>query len=171
MTRIRWTICLAAGVLFAASGCGGDPTASIPLVPVRGTVTINGKPLGNARVSFVPVDTGSKISTSGGDTTGPEGNYMATFSGRSGLAVGKYKVTVTPNPPDEEAAKVSDAFKDDPFMAAEASRAAVASKPSKAKPPEVKGEFDADVDGSKKTYDFDVKAKAADAAFYTKGNS
>ncbi len=58
-------------------GCGDDES-SIKLVKVMGTVTKNGKPLADARISFVP-EAGNKFSTPGVDTSGPEGNYMVSF--------------------------------------------------------------------------------------------
>jgi hypothetical protein len=157
MARIQWAVPLA---ILGLVGCG-DAESSITLVPVKGTVTLNGKPMGNAQISFVP-DPGNKKSTAGGDTTGPEGNYMARFKGRSGLAPGKYKVTIAPGV-SSSSAGVSEAFKDDPFMAAEGARAASSSNAS-AKKLEIKGEFDAEVDSSGSPLDFDVKATSAAAS-------
>jgi len=95
------------------SGCGsGDETSSYRLVPVTGTVTLNNKPLGGAKIDFLP-DASNQPMTPGGDTTGPEGNYRAMYRNRSGLAPGKYKVVVTSMPPG---LKIPDQFKDDPMM-------------------------------------------------------
>lgn len=149
-------------VSIGAFGCGGDPDSKVALVPVKGTVTLNGKPMANASVSFIP-DGNNKNSTAGGDTTGPEGNYMARYRGRSGLAPGKYKVTIAPGVSSGSSSDVSDAFKDDPFMAAEGARAAAASRPA-AKKLEIKGEFDAEVEAAGSTLDFDVKASSAASA-------
>lgn len=79
-------------------GCGGGPR----LVPVAGTVTLDGKPLEGATVSFVPA-AGSTVSTSGTDVTGPEGNFQMTFKGRAGLAPGLYTVMISKT---EEAAPI-----------------------------------------------------------------
>lgn len=154
MTWIRYASSL---VLLGVIGCGGDPDNSITLVPVKGTITLNGKPMANAAVSFVP-DAGNKFNTPGGDTTGPEGNYMARFRNRSGLAPGKYKVMITPGT-STAAGNVSEAFKDDPFMASEAARA----KPV-AKAMEIKGEFEGEVTETGATLDYDVKATSAATA-------
>jgi len=162
MTWIRRAVPL---VLLGAIGCSDDPDAAVKLVPVKGTVTLNGKPMANAVVSFVP-EPGNKTGTAGGDTTGPEGNYMARYRGRSGLAPGKYKVTIAPGAPTESMSHVSDAFKDDPFMAAEGARAATALKPV-AKKAEIRGEFDAEVTASPSPLDFDVKATSAASAAAT----
>jgi hypothetical protein len=151
--------------LVGLAGCGGDPDAAVTLVSVKGVITLNGKPMANAVVQFVP-DPGNKTGTAGGDTTGPEGNYMARYRGRSGLAPGKYKVSISPGTPSNVSGVptgASDAFKDDPFMASEASRAAAAAKPA-AKNLEVKGEFDAEVSEQGSTLDFDVKASSAAAS-------
>jgi hypothetical protein len=72
------------------SGCGDGVT----LVPVSGTVTLDGKPLEGATLSFVPLP-GNPVTTSGTDVTGPTGNFQMTFNGRAGLAPGKYKVMVS----------------------------------------------------------------------------
>ena len=159
MILIRWTIPL---TLFGVLGCSGDPDGAVRLVPVRGTITLNGKPMANAAVSFVP-EPGNPSSTAGGDTTGPEGNYLARYRNRSGLSPGKYKVLVTPGLASDTSANVSDAFKDDPFMAGEGSRVSTARKPA-AKALEIKGEFDAEVAPKGSTLDFDVKSTTAAAS-------
>ncbi|MDR3637056.1 MAG: carboxypeptidase regulatory-like domain-containing protein [Isosphaeraceae bacterium] len=153
VTWIRWAVPLA---LLGMIGCGGDPDGTASLVPVKGTVTLNGQPLAGAKVSFIP-DPGNKTGTAGGDTTGPEGSYMARYRNRFGLAPGKYKVTVVPEASSDPSPNVSEAFKDDPFMAGEGTRVAQAGKRG-VKKPEVKGEFDAEVAAPKSTLDFDVNA-------------
>jgi hypothetical protein len=71
-------------------GCGDGPA----LVPVAGVVTLDGKPLEGATLSFIPAP-GNVVSTAGNDATGPTGNFKMTFNGRSGLAPGKYSVLVS----------------------------------------------------------------------------
>jgi hypothetical protein len=71
-------------------GCGDGPT----LVPVSGVVTLDGKPLEGATLSFIPAP-GNAISTPGSDATGPTGNFKMSFNGRAGLAPGKYSVLVS----------------------------------------------------------------------------
>jgi len=80
----------ALGVVALAPGCGGD----VKLVSASGVVTLDGEPLEGATVAFIPV-AGNAVSTAGSDMTGPKGNFQMTFNGRSGLAPGKYKVTVS----------------------------------------------------------------------------
>src|SRR5436305_5635610 len=99
---MRWVRMVAGFALTGLIGCGGGTDDdNIKLVRVTGTITQNGKPLPNADVSFVP-QTGNKDSTPGVDQTGPEGNYMVKYKGRTGVAPGKYQVIITP--PDEVAA-------------------------------------------------------------------
>src|SRR5438105_558805 len=100
---------------FSLVACGsGDETRSFKLVPVSGTVTLNGKPLAGATVVFAP-EAANKPSTPGSDTTGPEGNYKLMYRNRSGVAPGKYKVTVAM--PLKTSGVVNESFKDDPYMA------------------------------------------------------
>ena len=74
----------------AIAGCGDGPR----LVPVAGSVTLDGKPLEGATLSFMP-ESGTGVSTPGTDVTGPDGNFTMTYNGRSGLAPGKYKVLIS----------------------------------------------------------------------------
>lgn len=155
MTRIRWAASLA---IFGIIGCSSDPDSAINLVPVKGTITLDGKPMANAMVSFIP-EAGDGPSTAGGDTTGPDGNYMAQYRNRTGLAPGKYKVTVVPGLSEDPAGGIPEELKGDPFMAAEGARVAAATRPSKKA--EIKGEFTAEVKGDGEPLNFDVKAASA----------
>ncbi len=136
-------------------GCGGGPK----LVPVKGTITQNGKALEGAQLAFTP-DPSNEDSTTGTDITGPEGNYMAMYQQRSGLAPGKYTVliskTITPasaTPTDPEI---------DPYMAqVGAESAAGANIQKKAAPVEViEDKFSIEVPPEGGVFDHDVKAKA-----------
>src|SRR5207248_798293 len=84
------------------------------LVPVSGVVTLDGKPLEGATVSFLPIPS-NEMGQLGEDITSPSGDYTAMTKGRSGLVPGKYRVVVTKFLIDP--AKIHVAFKDDPFMA------------------------------------------------------
>jgi hypothetical protein len=75
-------------------GCGG-PKQDLPeVVPVSGTVTLDGKPLANATVTFIPVGT-----TRGGTCLGvtdDSGRYeMSAGNGRKGTPVGEFRITCT----------------------------------------------------------------------------
>lgn len=74
-----------------AAGCGGEGGPA--LVPVEGTVTMDGKPYANANVSFIP-DASNSAVTSGSAITADDGSYKARYLSRYGLAPGKYKVTI-----------------------------------------------------------------------------
>ena len=73
-------------------GCGGNP--NLPkLMPVRGTVTLDGKPLPSAMLSFIPV--GSTRGTGAGGLTDQNGKYeLVARHGGKGAAIGNYRVTV-----------------------------------------------------------------------------
>jgi uncharacterized protein (TIGR03067 family) len=63
------------------------------LVPVEGRVTLDGKPLANATVVFVPVDKGGQRATG---TTDQDGKYKLTTLGKkAGVRPGRYKVVIS----------------------------------------------------------------------------
>ena len=74
----------------ALAGCGG---AGNKVAMVTGTVTLNGKPLADAMVEFVPI--GGTGSTAFGRTD-DNGAYKMEYSrDQSGVFVGKYEVHIT----------------------------------------------------------------------------
>ena len=82
-----------AAVLLAVGliGCGGSGPGDA--VSVRGTVTLDGKPLRGAVVTFVP--TGATPGVGGRARTGADGKYALTgLRGESGVPAGTYRVTV-----------------------------------------------------------------------------
>lgn len=87
---------LGLGVLLVsfAVGCGGGRDSSLPdLVPVNGTVTLDGKPLAGAMVTFLPV--GATRGRSCYGVTGEDGRYELTESGTNkGSPVGEFSVLV-----------------------------------------------------------------------------
>jgi hypothetical protein len=81
-------------------GCSSEP--SVGAVPVTGTVTLDGKPVEGATISFVP-DGDSSLSASG--LTDASGNFRLTsVSPGDGAVPGKYKVTVSKLTADSQAA-------------------------------------------------------------------
>jgi hypothetical protein len=90
LTRTYGMLASVSATLLAVVGCSDGPT----LVPVAGVVTLDGKPLEGATLSFVPLP-GNPVSTAGTDATGPSGNFKMTYNGRAGLAPGKYSVAVS----------------------------------------------------------------------------
>jgi hypothetical protein len=161
MRRFPTVIILA---LAALAGCGGSEEESYTLVKVSGTITRNSKPLAGAKVSFLP-DGGNPISTPGSDQTGPEGNYLVAFKGRSGVAAGKYKVIITPALELPGGAKIPPEYENQPGMYRLMLQTQnKVDKPARAESKQVaaKSEFEAVVepDISSKTLDFDVKSSS-----------
>src|SRR5262245_63676 len=76
----------------ALAGCGGGGEGDA--VAVRGTVTLDGKALPGAVVTFTP--TGSTRGVGGRGRTGPDGGYtLQGLRGGSGVPAGTYQVTVS----------------------------------------------------------------------------
>ncbi len=142
-------------------GCSGTEEDRYQLVKVTGTITKNGKPLADADVSFVP-GSGNQVSTPGVDRSGPQGTYMLSFKGRTGVAPGKYKVLITPPVEVPAGAAIPDAFKNDPvmFRTSLKARSAGQNKATEVKKEIVRSEFNAEVDEKdvNVTLDFDVKS-------------
>lgn len=89
-SRWRVAVWLMTAVLMILPGCGGADTKPKP-VPVKGVVTLRGKPLANARVSFY--STGASMPASG--ETNDAGEFTLTmFAKGDGALVGENKVTV-----------------------------------------------------------------------------
>ncbi len=83
------------GLLSLSSGCGGPAAA-----PVTGHVALNGKPMTSGTVTFVPVK--AKGNTSVEEALGDinaKGEYTLQTRGKSGVALGWYKVTVASTGP------------------------------------------------------------------------
>jgi hypothetical protein len=87
------------------------------------------------------------------------------FKGRSGVAPGKYKVTVTP-PDPSTSGSVPEAFKDDPAMLGFAQDARSLVQGEKKEDPNYKNEFEAEVPDGGAVLDFDVQTapKASEKA-------
>lgn len=75
-------------LIISLLGCGGAR-----LSPVEGTVTLDGKPLANASIQFVPQGAG-KDATGGTDKSGHF--VMSTLTPKDGVAPGSYKVVIAP---------------------------------------------------------------------------
>lgn len=86
---MRRLCCVLTAALLAA-GCG----SSGPVLPVNGIVTLDGKPLDGAAVTFY-AEPGA-AATGGTALTGTDGKFVILGAkGQNGLAPGKYKVTVS----------------------------------------------------------------------------
>lgn len=76
------------GAILLIAGCADGGPA---LGTVSGTVTLDGKPLANAIVSFVP-EAGGRPSVG---TTDEQGNYQLGYIDRLGALIGNHKVSIT----------------------------------------------------------------------------
>jgi len=160
MKRYHVTALIGASLLF--TGCGDSD--DLKLVPVSGNITINGKPLEGATVAFLPAPD-NKAGAPGLDTTGPSGNYKAMTRQRSGLAPGKYRMSVTLPLTKATASKLPDDIQNDPMMAKMALGLDTkdASSKKKAATP-VAYEKDVEVANESTVLDYDVKAKEGTSA-------
>ena len=79
---------------FLASGCGSDNSAiniAMKPVPVKGTVTLKGKPLTQGTIRFEP-DSGGREAQ--GDIQ-PDGSFvLTTFDAKDGAVEGEHRVAV-----------------------------------------------------------------------------
>ena len=73
---VRRTHVLQCLVVATLTGCGGTTANQPPLMPVSGTVTLDGKPLPGVMISYVP--TGSTRGTGAGGYTDKAGKYELT---------------------------------------------------------------------------------------------
>ena len=91
MRRGLGQLALGFGLICFVAGCGGAPPLEI-LVPVAGSLMVNGKPLDGVTVTFIPEI--AKNNRGGSGTTGVDGSFTVTDLTQNlpGLAVGKYSV-------------------------------------------------------------------------------
>jgi hypothetical protein len=98
----RAWLLLAVGLLaLVPMGCGSPPPN-----PITGQVTLDGQPLTDASITFIP--TGETVGDAAHGRTGPDGTYELEARDGKGLAPGQYKVVIskwlrpdgTPPPPD-----------------------------------------------------------------------
>lgn len=82
-------------LLIVTGGCSGEGGgAAVKLVPAKGSVKYNSKPIAGASVLFSPAE-----GTPAMGTTDKDGNFTLTTGGRSGAMVGKSKVVISKAPP------------------------------------------------------------------------
>lgn len=83
---------LTAAAVALAAGCGGGGVA-----PVSGTVTLDGKPLAHATVTFEPAGGGKEPGPGSAGTTDAAGRYVLALNttGGPGAVVGPHRVRVT----------------------------------------------------------------------------
>ena len=77
-----------------ASGCG-ETNDQLPVVPVKGVLIFQGKPLDNALVTFHSTDQTQGKITSGRATTKRDGSFeLSTYNANDGIPEGDYAVTI-----------------------------------------------------------------------------
>jgi hypothetical protein len=99
----------------AGCGSGDNGPAGPPLFPVEGKLTVKGEPVAGVNVQLIPLDPKAATKSSTGTLTSSgmtdaEGSFKLTASnGKSGVALGSYKVVLgyTPQLTQEEQAKMS----------------------------------------------------------------
>ncbi len=106
---LRWTLLTAAtGLGLSLSGCGGGDKVEYPkTAPVKGTVTLDGTPVGGASIALSPVGEGSLKpgrATSKEDGTFEVFTFFSATSDVSGAVPGKYRVTVEKRQPQQAGA-------------------------------------------------------------------
>jgi len=90
----------------ALAGCGGGSSEGprLPTIPVKGKLTIDGKPAGNLMLTFSPVAADQSEDKAVNKTVSAlvkqDGTFvLQTYKENDGAPVGSYKVTVTGNVP------------------------------------------------------------------------
>lgn len=108
----------AVGLMAAALvlvGCGKAPPE---IVPVSGRVTLDGQPLPNVEVRFIPTVTGLDGNMIGTGVTDDEGNYTLRLPGKteSGACACECKITITEGPVPAELREGNDQMAVTNFM-------------------------------------------------------
>jgi hypothetical protein len=89
---MTWFAAIAVSIGFL-NGCGGDGRPK--LVPVEGTVTINGEPLDGATVVFKVVDVKGDYARPSQAITDAQGKFKAgTYATDDGMPIGTYQVGI-----------------------------------------------------------------------------
>ena len=92
MQKVVVAIVICTLFLPVLAGCGGGTSADLPeLVPVSGTVTLDGKPASGVTVTFIP--TGATGGGASYGATDASGKYeLKSNDGRPGAVTGEFKV-------------------------------------------------------------------------------
>ena len=100
MTRSTFgAVAIFAAVLFL-SGCS---TSAPPIVPAEGVVLLNGQPLPNAQVQFIPTAQGLGPEYIATGTTDEKGRFTLICKGQTGACACENRVTVADASPPEKA--------------------------------------------------------------------
>lgn len=87
---LRFCVLMCALHVALCAGCSGETSKAPKLVPAKGAVKYQGKPIVAATVLFNPTD-----GTPAMGMTDNEGNFTVTTGGRPGALIGKHKVIIT----------------------------------------------------------------------------
>lgn len=110
MNRLQLCFVVCSLTCLAIVGCGDSGPE---LGRVTGTVTMDGQPLANALVTFVP-EAGGRSSTG---TTDSSGNYTLIYADKKGALIGRHKVSVTTIQTVDDEVDMSEIPSDDPRYA------------------------------------------------------
>ncbi len=107
--RVTGTWCLIS-VLAMGYLCGCAKAPGLNLAPVSGKVTLDGQPLADATVTFIPESTKDELAPASFGKTDGQGRYQleVVTNGARGAIVGRHKVSVTVRE-DEEIINGADA--------------------------------------------------------------
>lgn len=97
MIRKQRTMCdfaAAAAALLLCVGCGGGSEGRLPTSPVTGTVSVDGKPIAGAAITFHPVEEeGTRPAFA---TTNDDGEFsLTTYDDGDGAVPGEYEISIT----------------------------------------------------------------------------
>jgi hypothetical protein len=96
-----WRNCLVAAAIITAISCVGcGEQSSYEVAVVRGTVTLDGKPITGGKVMFAPIAQGqnAKAGKPGFGAIGTDGSFViSTYGVEDGAVVGKHWVSVMRN--------------------------------------------------------------------------
>jgi hypothetical protein len=105
MKRSLLLLVACVAVVPGISGCGEEKLDRPPVFKVRGKVTMQGKPVPNADVTFIHKE--SNRASFG--KTNAEGEYkLTTFNANDGAVEGKHDVSVVDIPPAPETPAIAD---------------------------------------------------------------
>jgi hypothetical protein len=120
---LRWSfvLTLGFGCALLSAGCGKSPPA---VVPTEGNVSLDGKPLANVTVTFMPLLDGFGAEWSSTGTTDEQGHFTLTcqINNQPGAAVGQHAVMITDAPVPEHLRRVQDTRELDALRAKSGSR-------------------------------------------------
>ena len=135
----------------AFSGCG----PSMPeIVPISGTVTVNGKPYENVEIKFLPLQEGLDGNTTATGVTDENGKYTASLPGsdQPGGCACACKVTITEGPVPEAVRNSQDQLAADKYRARLKNRPVPVIYTRMSDTP-----LEVNITAEQSTYDFDIK--------------